>query len=978
MYHSNKMKSNKTKTRHIHMIRKNFYELNCEQNDRRNRHINYTYYINMETTIFEMLLDNNIESFKNAGKLLFIILSGISPSTLYFKRILNLIHFFFHKGGKRFYHSNIHFDIILFLNNYMKSHSISCSIYIYNLLLCNNNYKDFENYKDIYIPKHLIASFMDHFYFVVKDFLLIIRKFLINYEQGNISNEINLEGDYEENVYDSIYGVTSNNNNNNEDNYEDNNEDNYDNNNNNMNFINDDNMYHHMNDINMNNFNNMSNPHDNDNDNPYSHNNYENFASNNSILYNNHYDDNTFNKFNKKGMKKIQNKNFDEKIMWFKETSEDMIKNFCNILFKNTFPKNFEKKLKYLISQCTRINRALHSIYLDIFILCNLKNVIKVLVLIDQLFCSLFPYFYFYELKLKILLFFIHKNDNQKESKKKIKKKKNNDKQVAKLMYPYVHNNKDYVDKDCVNEDYVDKDYVDEDYVDEDYVDKDYVDKDYVDKDYVNEDYIDKDYVNEDYVNEDYVDNNYVTHLLDHNLDITSNSAYDSSRYNRPVHHINNEDIDISSNIIKNNNKMNISNDSFINYSNEQVNDEFDCLYSSASNESIIPLLTEQVKNQKEEEEDDKNVYLDKFMNLYINCTEKIATSVPSISDLYDNKALKNLTYKMSNKRKIIDDQFILDYIKNSQNNNERNIHIEQDDKGIIIKRKDISIDNISVDEKKDDIIITKEKQHKKYYNQHVNDPLQNPEHNPLCRKNKKQKTNTSSYPSGVIPTINNIYENTYHDIKYNLKLIVNISKCLMFASYYDPIYIKLFYSYLLPCISFDKRIEIFLIYSYSSYKIFKPLIFLIYYNNNSPLYILNVFVKIFKRDNIIFQKFKYSYFNGIHLKNVPKKYFIFLLLLSPFFYDDKVECLLYIYNLFYNYDRDVINDQEKDINYKHIYQDVVLHNDEEYDEEKRNINIIIIKFIEIFKEKFNVDLYNYFDFYRIYFILFVSCVDMK
>ncbi|ETW61349.1 hypothetical protein PFMC_02769 [Plasmodium falciparum CAMP/Malaysia] len=79
-----------------------------------------------------------------------------------------------------------------------------------------------------------------------------------------------------------------------------------------------------------------------------------------------------------------------------------------------------------------------------------------------------------------------------------------------------------------------------------------------------------------------------------------------------------------------------------------------------------------------------------------------------------------------------------------------------------------------------------------------------------------------------------------------------------------------------------------------------------------------------------------------------------------------------------FNYDRDVINDQEKDINYKHIYQDVVLHNDEEYDEEKRNINIIIIKFIEIFKEKFNVDLYNYFDFYRIYFILFVSCVDMK
>ncbi|SOV14706.1 conserved Plasmodium protein, unknown function [Plasmodium gaboni] len=923
-------KRNKTKLRHVHMVRKNFYELNFEQNDRRNRHINYTYYINMETTIIELLLDNNIESFKNAGKLLFIILCGISPATLYFKRILNLIHYFFHKGGKLFYHSNIHFEIILFLNSYMRSYSISSSVYIYNLLLSNNNYKDLENYKDKYMPKHSIASFMDHFYFVVKDFLLILRKFLINYEQGSISNDLNVDGEYDQGVYDNIYVDTTNNNNSNI--YDDNNN----NNNNNIdsnNPINDDNMYYHMN-----NFNNNNNS--NNNNDPYLYDHYDNFLSNNSILYNKHYEDNnTFNKSNK-GTNKIQNKKHDEKIMWFKETNEDMIKNFCNILYKYTFPKNFEKKLKYLISQCTRINRALHSIYLDIFILCNLKNIIKVLVLIDQLFCSMFPYFYFYELKLKILLFFIHKNDNQKEDKKKIKNK-NNHKEVTKRMHKGVYNDNNYDDNNHVDNNHVDNNHVDNNHVDN-----------------------------------NHVDNNYNTCLLDNNLDMIPNSEFNSSRYNQLANHINNEDIEMTSNIIENNNKLNISNNSFLNTFNDQVSDEYDCLYSSASNESLIPLLTEQLKTQKEEEEDDKNVYLDKFMNLYINCTEKIATSVPSISDLYDNKALKNLTYKMSNKRKIIDDQFILDYIKNSQKGNETNIDIEHHDKGIIIKRKNTSNDNISFDNKKNDDIIKTEKH--KFNDEHHKDPLQNSEHNLLVRKKKKQKTNKSSYPSGIIPTINNIYENTYHDIKYNLKVIVNISKCLMFSSYYDPIYIKLFYSYLLPSISYDKRVEIFLIYSYSSYKIFKPFIFLIFYNNHTSLYILNVFIKIFKTNHIIFQNFKYTYFNGINLKNVPKRYFIFLFLLSPFFYEDKVECLLYIYNLFYNFDRDVINDQEKDINYKHIYQDIVLHNDEEYDEEKRNINIIIIKFIEIFKEKFNVDIYNYFDFYRIYFILFVSCVDIK
>ncbi|KOB87931.1 hypothetical protein PFDG_04351 [Plasmodium falciparum Dd2] len=123
----------------------------------------------------------------------------------------------------------------------------------------------------------------------------------------------------------------------------------------------------------------------------------------------------------------------------------------------------------------------------------------------------------------------------------------------------------------------------------------------------------------------------------------------------------------------------------------------------------------------------------------------------------------------------------------------------------------------------------------------------------------------------------------------------------------------------------------------------------------------------------------KYAVFNEYILKDGPRDLrlsFYFSLLVCE---ADKVGCLLCIDTAFTSdYDRDVINDQEKDINYKHIYQDVVLHNDEEYDEEKRNINIIIIKFIEIFKEKFNVDLYNYFDFYRIYFILFVSCVDMK
>ncbi|CRG94170.1 conserved Plasmodium protein, unknown function [Plasmodium gallinaceum] len=727
----------KRKKKYTSKLRKNFLELYADDNERRNKQINFSYYINIESTILELLLDNNLESFKNAGKLLFIILSGVSPNMLYFKRVLNLVYLFFYKGGTKFYHSDMHFQIVVFLHSYIKLYNIICSIYIFNLLLANNNIKNLEKYKDKYIPKHIIATYVDHSYFHIKEFLLTVRKFLIETNKENYQK------------------------------------------------------------------------------------------------------------------KKTYLKKLNEKIVLYKESDEEILQNFYK-LYNFEFPKSLEKNLKYLISQCTRVNYPLHSIYLDIYILYNIKNILKVLVVIDQLFCSLFPYYYFYELKLKLLLLLIHKYENEKEYLNYNGLETINDKEK---MHSYENN------------------------------------------------------ANQNKINYIQIYKN-PTNINDEE---NSTLLYEESC-------IDNKNID---NRNKNKKKK------------KEINDELNCLYSSDSSKSDNPTFDEETNKKDEDMESDKNFYLDKFMNLYINCTENINKSLPSISELHENNPLKQLNKKIRDKRKKLDNNSILDYFKISE---KKSIYIDKEDKESMNNNNE-NDNNIGV--------------------------------NPVMKKENKRVKLCNP------PPIENIYKNTYNDIVYNLNVVVNVAKKLMFSSYYDAIYVKLFYCYLLPFISYEKKIEIFLIYSYSNFKIMKPLTFIIFYNNHNSLYILNTFETIFK-DVYLFQKYKNTYFNNFSLKNIPKNYFIFLFFISIFFYNNKIESLLYMYNLFYNYDKEIISNKEKDINYTKIYEEVILKNDEKYVEQKKHINIIIIKFIETYKEKFNIYLCEYFDFYRIFFILFVSCVDVE
>ncbi|CRG99664.1 conserved Plasmodium protein, unknown function [Plasmodium relictum] len=728
----------KRKKKYTSKLRKNFLELYADDNERRNKQINFSYYINIESTILELLLDDNLESFKNAGKLLFIILSGVSPNMLYFKRVLNLVYLFFYKGGKKFYHSDMHFQIIVFLHSYIKLYNIICSIYIFNLLLVNNNITNLEKYKDKYIPKHIIATYVDHSYFHIKEFLITVRNFLIE---------------------------------NNKETYE---------------------------------------------------------------------------------QKKKYIKNLDEKIALYKESDEEVLRNFYK-LYNFEFPKSLEKNLKYLISQCTRVNYPLHSMYLDIYILYNIKNILKVLVVLDQLFCSLFPYYYFYELKLKLLLLLIHKYDGE-EAHFNFKREETINKKEK------VHSFSNNSNQNQIN---------------------------YIQL------YKDPTNINEE-----------ENSTLLYEESCTDNKNIDNSNKDKKK--------------------------------KKEMNNELNCLYSSDSSKSDNPTYVEEKNEKNEDVESDKNFYLDNFMNLYINCTENITNSLPSVSDLYENNPLKQLNKKIRNKRKNLGNNSILDYFKTSE---KKNMYIDREHKEVLNNNNGNNNNNIE-----GDIIMKKENKNVK-----------------MCNP----------------PPIENIYKNTYNDIMYNLNVVVNVAKKLMFSSYYDATYVKLFYCYLLPFISFEKRIEIFLIYSYSNYKIMKPLTFIIFYNNNNALNILNAFQTIFK-DAYLFQKYKNTYFNSFALKNIPKSYFIFLLFISIFFYNDKMESLLYIYNLFYNYDQEIISDKEKSINYENIHEEVILKNDEKYIEQKKHVNIIIIKFIEIYKEKFNIYLCDYFDFYRIFFILLVSCVDIE
>ncbi|CXI74401.1 conserved Plasmodium protein, unknown function [Plasmodium berghei] len=759
--------------------KKNFLEIYMGPNDAGAKKVDFSYYVNIESTILELLLDNNLESYTNAGKLLFIVLSGLSAKVLYIKRILNLIHLFFYKGGQKFYHSDLHLSVLVFLQSNVKMYYSKFSLYIYNLLLSNNDLHGIEINKNKFVPKHCICTLSDYLYFYIKDFMILAR---------NI-------------IYDEVGSK-----------------------------------------IEMNNKNYMT--------------------MDNKLKGGRSYKDNLKNETKKK-----------KKIVLYNENDEEVMHNFWKI-FKYSFPKSIEKSFKDLISQCPQINYSLHSIYLDIYVLINIKNVIKVIILIDQLLTSDFPYYYFYEIKLKLLLLYIHTyykkyffDDNSICVGIKEDEKGSN----------FIISNKS---SKASNLKYVD--------------------------------------ISKNINNEDVMEN-------ENNMDILSEEKV---KYGTKI----------------NENKKNSDE---LNDINQFVNDDIYSLCSNSNKSSekgdiYVDTESNTLEFYNNSLDNNKHIYLDNFMKMYINNTENDISSLPSISDFHDNNLL--------NKLKIKSKQCKMDYDPSSL------------------------LGNLSKDE------IKKVNEQATKNNLEIKDGIDSHNNNTYEKEDydisigKKEGKNDKRFNS---ENVQNINKNTYNDIMYNINIIENVAKSLLIKSCYDPIYLKLFYSYLLPFISFNKRIEIFLIYSHANYKLIKPLIFIIFYNNYGSEFILNTFNIIFKNQNL-FQMYKNAYFNELSLKNITKTYFIFLMLLSVFFYNNPMESMLYIFKLFYKYDKEIINDQEGDIDYKKIYEDVILENDEKYVEEKKYINIMIIKFIEIYQEKFNIYLCNYFDFYRIYFILFVSCVDIN
>ncbi|WBY59121.1 hypothetical protein Py17XNL_001204995 [Plasmodium yoelii yoelii] len=727
--------------------KKNFIEIYMGPNDAGAKKVDFSYYVNIESTILELLLDNNLESYTNAG-------------------------------GQKFYHSDLHLSVLLFLQSNVKMYYSKFSLYIYNLLLSNNDLDGIENNKNIFVPKHCICTLSDYLYFHINDFMILAR---------NI-------------IYDEVDGK-----------------------------------------IEMNNKNYMTMDNKRKGDRSYK--------------------------------KKLKNEKKKKKIVLYNENDEEIMQNFWKIL-KYTFPKSTEKNFKDLISQCSQINYPLHSIYLDIYVLINIKNVMKVVILIDQLLSLDFPYYYFYEIKLKLLLLYIHS-----------------------------YYKKYFFDDNSIRVG----------------------------------------------IKEDGQGGKFI---ISNKLGKASNLKYVDISKN-----INNE------NVMKNENKMDILSEKKVKYGTEinenkenigELNDinqfDNDDIYSLCSNsnkgsekgDTYIDPEPNILEFYNSSLDNDKHIYLDNFMKLYINNTENDISSLPSISDFHDNNIL--------NKLKIKSKQIKMNYDTSSLLENVPKEEIKKLNEQAPTNNWDI----------KDGI------------DSHINN---------ICEKKdydnsfgKKEEKNDKCFNSEDVQNIN---KNTYNDIIYNIHVIENVAKSLLTKSCYDPIYLKLFYSYLLPFISFNKRIEIFLIYSHANYKLIKPLIFIIFYNNYGSEFILNTFNIIFK-DQDLFQMYKNTYFNEISFKNISKTYFIFLMLLSVFFYNNPMESMLYIFNLFYKYDKEIINDQEGDIDYKKIYEDVILENDEKYVEEKKYINIMIIKFIEIYQEKFNIYLCNYFDFYRIYFILFVSCVDIN
>ncbi|EUD67456.1 hypothetical protein C922_02162 [Plasmodium inui San Antonio 1] len=790
--------------------RKNYRELYTEYNEGRNSKIDFSYYINIESTIIELLLDNNLESFKNAGKLLFVVLSGMSPRVLYLKRVLNLVNFFFYKGGIKFYHSDMHLKILLFIFKRIKARYMFPRLRIFNLLMSNNNLKELEKYKYVYTPKGTFFTFIDHLYYHIKDFMITVRKMLMQ--------------DWVEKVETKA------------------------------------------------------------------------LASDKS---------------REKLLKKLK---ASEKIVIYKETDEEILTHFSK-LFNMQYAKSLDKSLKQLIQQCVKVNFPLHSIYLDIYILYNIRNIVKLLVVIDQLFCSLFPYYYFYELKLKLLLLHIHKcqagmawqkgaatvvgapplddpiNDATAIATSDVTAlKSQGDGRTLPNVAPPTKNAIRAI--------------------------------------------------------------SLMRSLGGGKSDENSTLLYDESSVGNINYQLDKNDQRELRKLLKLRKRQ-----------KEEANEYLNSLYSSDSSKSNNSDLSEPTMKQdlpldqqyNENDDDEKNLYLDAFMNLYINCTEGMVNSLPSLSELHDFHPLKQLNQKIRSKR-----------MEGGNLNSIVSPILKE------AKINDINSADMSMGMMEDAKHLLEENELDNDFNIKENEQL--PGDDPITTKKEEGKKGKLA----SLPNIENIHKDTYNDIAYNINVVANVAKSLIYSSNYDPIYVKLFYFYLLPVISFEKRVDVFLTYSYTSYKIMKPLVFILFYNNHTSMYILNTVKEVFKQDKFLFQRYKSSYFNGLSLRDIPKSHFIFLLLLSVFFYDHKAESLLYIFKLFCNYDHDVISDQERDINYKKIHEDVVLENDQKYTEQKKGINIIIIKFIEIYEEKFGTHLCDYFDFYRIFFILFASCVDME
>ncbi|CAA9987752.1 conserved Plasmodium protein, unknown function [Plasmodium knowlesi strain H] len=782
--------------------RKNYRELYTDYNERRNSKIDFSYYINMEATIMELLLDNNMESFKNAGKLLFVILSGLSPKVMYLKRVLDLVDFFFYKGGMKFYHSDMHLKILLFIFNRIKFRYMIPRPRIFNLLMCKNNIKELEKYKYVYTPRINFLTYVDHLYYHVKDFMIAVREILMQDWIQKVQAKALSSSKSREDV-----------------------------------------------------------------------------------------------------LKKLK---VNEKIAIYKETDEEVLIHFSK-LFKTEYAKSMDKTLKRLIENCIVTNFPLHSIYLDIYILYNINNVVKLLVVIDQLFCSLFSYYYFYELKLKLLLLHIHRCQMEVPPGVAVTS--------AVGTIPIADPKSDATDIGGGRKIEAEDDTS------------------------PNVSPSTKNAINSILL---------MRSLGGRKSDENSTLMYDESSVGNANYQLGQSNERELRKLLKLRNKQ-----------KQEANECLNSLYSSDSNKSDNSNLSEkamkhnfpQDQQYNENNDNENNLYLDAFMNLYINSTEGMVNSLPSLSELNDAHPLKQLNQKIRSKRA-------------EGNLNSIFFHMPKDP-----RMNDISSVGMSMMEHTKDLLDENELDN--HFNIKQSEQLAGDE-SITIKKEKNKKVKRAS-----LPKVENIHKGTYNDMAYNISLVANAAKSLLHSSNYDPIYVKLFYLYLLPIISFEKRVDIFLIYSFTSYKIMKPLIFIIFYNNHTSTYILNTVKQIFKQDKFLFEKYKSTYFNGLSLRDIPKSHFIFLFLLSVFFYDHKAESLLYMFKLFCNYDEDVISDQERDINYKKIHEDVVLENDEKYTEEKKSINIIIIKFIEIYQEKFGTHLCDYFDFYRIFFILFASCVDM-